>query len=278
MGTAVSVLSDKVLSSWEEPVSDLEYTYACGHGTTGRTLTLDERVGPCPKCGGTPILSPAEEAWSRDKEAYASEAAREFRQLILVSRFAPFGQITWHCEKGHPSFRMTIRQRQRYGGCKRCWREAQSSDQQAPGIAFARAGLRLPHSKAELEFRQRLNQRIRIPSGPNAISVSTRVHGHNNVWPDIIIPRLKIAIEYDDPGRSVAAHRGSREEADRAKDAALREVGWEVIRVRVGGLEAIGPWDIVTKTVNSSVMERVLANIRAVRDDEQVDAETVNHP
>jgi very-short-patch-repair endonuclease len=75
----------------------------------------------------------------------------------------------------------------------------------------------------------------------NAVKVSTRVFGRLEVWPDIILAKLKVAIEYDDPGRGGNAHRRDHEASDLQKDAALREVGWEVIRVRVGGLRRLGP-------------------------------------
>ena len=252
-------------------MSDRDYAYACGHGTTGQPLTPEQRSGPCGLCVGIRELSSAEEAWVEVREQFADQAAPAWQAPIRASLVPPAGRIEWLCEKGHPSFWMTIRQRQRYGGCKRCWGEAQSSDQQGPGIAYIRAGLRLPHSATELRLRELLKRYVRIPDGPNAIRVTTRVHGHNNVWPDIIIPRLKIAIEYDDPGRGGQHHTGEREAADRAKDSALREVGWEIIRVRVGGLGPLGKWDVVAARVTIPVVEAVVENMRVIRGDEVLD-------
>lgn len=54
-------------------------------------------------------------------------------------------------------------------------------------------------------------------------------------------PVRRVAIEYDSPGPDGNAHNPDSYDAE--KDAALRAVGWEVIRVRVR-LPLLGPYDV----------------------------------
>jgi hypothetical protein len=65
--------------------------------------------------------------------------------------------------------------------------------------------------------------------------------GHDGVFPDMLILVRRVAIEYDSPGPDGEAH--SPDSYDAQKDARLRAVGWEVIRVRVR-LPLLGPYDL----------------------------------
>ncbi|RAV12433.1 hypothetical protein DQP55_12505 [Mycolicibacterium sp. GF69] len=62
------------------------------------------------------------------------------------------------------------------------------------------------------------------------------------MFPDMLVPSTRVAIEYDSPGPLRDAH--GPLSVDHEKDNALRRVGWEVIRVRVGDLALIGPYDV----------------------------------
>jgi hypothetical protein len=135
----------------------------------------------------------------------------------------------------------------------------------APGEAFWSAIAPKPASAAEADLRQRLAARFEFDLGCNAIAVPRPFFDRLEVWPDIVIPELRVALEYDTVGRHGLEHVGPREQSDRRKDRALRGVRWEVIRIRCGKLRALGPWDITASAVNARLLDRVedaLADIR----------------
>lgn len=102
----------------------------------------------------------------------------------------------------------------------------------------------LPTSKAEQTLRQKLSQLLPVtPAGEaNAVIVPQTPWGSDRVFPDILLCTYRIAIEYDSPGFLGDAHTPEGNDPD--KDAALRSAGWEVIRVRTGGLPLLGPYDV----------------------------------
>jgi very-short-patch-repair endonuclease len=106
----------------------------------------------------------------------------------------------------------------------------------------------------------------------NAIRINRTFYGKPEVWPDIIIPALRVAIEYDSPGRAKTAHRGLKEVSDREKDAALEEVGWAVIRVRADGLHPVGRHSIVCTGVTEALVDRILAMLAEIRGEAAVAA------
>jgi hypothetical protein len=87
------------------------------------------------------------------------------------------------------------------------------------------------------------------------------------VWPDIVIPELRIAIEYDTVGRHGLEHVGPKEESDRRKDRALRAVRWEVVRIRCGRLAPIGPYDLHAASVTPRLLDRVASTLAEIRGD-----------
>jgi len=103
---------------------------------------------------------------------------------------------------------------------------------------------------------------------------STGRHGleHVEAWPDIILPELRVAIEYDSTGRHGLEHVGSREESDRRKDRATRAVGWEVVRIRTGRLPVLGPWDLQESGVSGRTIDRLVDVLREIRGPLFVDA------
>jgi hypothetical protein len=90
---------------------------------------------------------------------------------------------------------------------------------------------------------------------------------HIEVWPDIVLPELRVAIEYDSTGRDGLEHVGRREPVDERKDRLLRAVGWEVIRIRTGKLPRLGPHDVPAAGVSGVLMDRVLDELRVIRGD-----------
>lgn len=141
-----------------------------------------------------------------------------------------------------------------------------------PGEAFVSERAPKPSSAAEGRLRHRLTQRLLLDMTPNAVATSRPFFDRAEVWPDILIPDLKVAIEYDTIGKFGLEHVGTREAIDRRKDRLLREVGWQVIRIRCGKLRPLGPHDLMASGVNAKLIERVLDELRAIRGGLFVDA------
>jgi very-short-patch-repair endonuclease len=142
----------------------------------------------------------------------------------------------------------------------------------APGEAFVSERAPRPGSAAEGQLRHRLTQRLLLDMTPNAVATSRPFFDRSEVWPDIVIPDLKVAIEYDTIGKFGLEHVGTRDATDRRKDRLLREVGWQVIRIRCGKLQPLGPHDLVASGVNATLIERVLDELRIIRGALFVDA------
>jgi very-short-patch-repair endonuclease len=141
-----------------------------------------------------------------------------------------------------------------------------------PGEAFVSDRAPKPSSAAEDQLRHRLGRRLLLDMTPNAVATSRPFFDRSEVWPDIVIPDLKVAIEYDTIGRFGLEHVGTREAVDRRKDRLLREVGWQVIRIRCGKLLPLGPHDVVASGVTDALVERVLDELRLIRGGLFVDA------
>ncbi|MDT3315561.1 zinc-ribbon domain-containing protein [Microbacterium sp. KSW4-11] len=129
-----------------------------------------------------------------------------------------------------------------------------------------------PASAAEGRLRQQLSQALLFTEGMTAVRVGRPFFRHREVWPDILLPELRVAIEYDTPGRHGLEHVGKREASDRRKDALLRAAGWEVVRVRTGGLEPLGPHDVVLRTAGTKTVPAIIDALRGIRGDMVVDA------
>ena len=219
----------------------------------------------------------------------------DLNSMITLTQIPPAADVylVWECEVGHhfvatpQEQRMRpARERRRSVWCPSCSEEAvprriressappparkprQRSTPLAPrhavGEAFWSAHAPRPASAAEALLRQRLGQHFEFDLTPNAVRVARPFFSRLEVWPDFAIGELRVAIEYDTVGRHGLEHVGRREEIDRRKDRLLREAGWEVIRLRMGKLLELGPYDIVgvgpTKLVPA--IEERLGDIR----------------
>lgn len=140
------------------------------------------------------------------------------------------------------------------------------------GEAFVSECAPAPASAVEAQLRADIHRRLALTAGLNAVRVQRPFFQHVEVWPDLVYPEFRIAIEYDSPGRHGLEHVGRREEADRRKDRALRSAGWEVVRLRTGKLEPIGPHDIQLSAWNGQALERLIDTLRAIRGPLMVDA------
>ncbi|MGC5221381.1 zinc-ribbon domain-containing protein [Micromonospora sp. DT81.3] len=129
-----------------------------------------------------------------------------------------------------------------------------------------------PASAVEAKLREDLFARLGVTRGFNAVRVGRPFFDHVEVWPDILLPELRIAVEYDSTGRFGLEHVGKREESDRRKDRLLRAAHWEVVRIRTGKLPLLGPYDLQLSSVSRRGLERLLDAFRDIRGPLFVDA------
>lgn len=139
------------------------------------------------------------------------------------------------------------------------------------GEAFASECAPKPASAVEAQLRADLFARLPLTSGLNAVRVARPFFDHVEVWPDILLPELRVAIEYDSTGRHGLEHVGKRADADRRKDRALRSAGWEVVRIRTGRLEPLGPHDIQLTAWSRKSLDRLIDALRDIRGPLMVD-------
>lgn len=202
--------------------------------------------------------------------------------------------LQWQCDAGHIFVATPLEQRNRPGRARRrsSWcpeclvlavgprpkRPARGhprpralnpnpSQSAGPGEAFISAKAPKPASAAEARLRQLLGERLAVDLTPNAVRVKTPFFDRLEVWPDIVIAELKVAIEYDTTGREGLEHVGKKEDGDRRKDRALRAVSWQVVRVRCGKLQPIGPYDIVAPGVSAQLIDSILERLGEIRGD-----------
>ncbi|GAA4264584.1 hypothetical protein [Frondihabitans peucedani] len=140
------------------------------------------------------------------------------------------------------------------------------------GEPFASVCAPSPASAVEGELRAFLLERLEFTAGLNAIRLARPFFDHLEAWPDVILPELRVAVEYDSTGRFGLEHVGRREEADRRKDRALRGAGWEVVRIRTGRLPALGPHDLQVGSLSKKALEALVDELRVIRGALIVDA------
>lgn len=220
---------------------------------------------------------------------------------ISLSQVPPAADVylLWQCEFGHLFVATPWEQRQRPGRSRRrstwCPECAAGAGGGAAGGAgggvgvSSRSGLaRLcaktppvpvgepfasqcapqPASAAEALLRQKLADRLEFEPGYTAVRVRQPFFEHLEVWPDIVLPDLRVAIEYDTIGRDGLEHVGKRETVDLRKDRLLRAAGWEVVRVRCGTLRPLGEWDVAASgSITAKLVGQLIDRLREVRGD-----------
>lgn len=122
-----------------------------------------------------------------------------------------------------------------------------------------------PASAIEAQLRADLFACLSLTQGVNAVRVARPFFDHVEVWPDILLPELRVAVEYDSTGRHGLEHVGKRTDADRRKDRALRAAKWEVIRIRTGKLEPLGPYDLQVSAWSRKGLDRLIDTLRDIR-------------
>ncbi|WP_350346761.1 hypothetical protein ABIQ69_08870 [Agromyces sp. G08B096] len=242
--------------------------FSCGHGAAPGSPGSVVLRRACPVC----ML--VHETQRTRGELLGRVAPAQRAAVAAETRVG--AEYEWRCARGHDRYRASIAEVLTGTGCAKCRTAAIAPAALAEaGVPFMKPGLRVGTSMTEQRLRALLGERLRLHHRVNAIRIARTFHGRREVWPDIIVPSLRIAVEYDDPGRSRRAHLGLKEASDLDKDDALREVGWDVIRVRGGGLGPIGPNSIVCRSITAEVADAVVRRMRELRGDAAVDAITL---
>lgn len=203
--------------------------------------------------GHTFVATPAEQRARPGRERRRSAWCPECASLAKPARVRPGGQARAKRKRPTPPL------------CER-------TPDLARGEPFRSECAPRPASAVEAQLRADLFSRLGVTTGLNAVRVRRPFFDHVEVWPDILLPELRIAVEYDSTGRHGLEHVGQREDADRRKDRLLREARWEVVRIRTGKLEKLGPYDLQLSSVGRRGVERVLDTLRDIRGPLLIDA------
>jgi hypothetical protein len=118
-------------------------------------------------------------------------------------------------------------------------------------------------SKVEQQVRERLVEAgFLVHKGRSAIQCGHEPVRNNFpiLTPDILIRRTKVCVEVD-----TAYSHGDEEQQDRTRNVLLADVGWHVVRLRLGGLDPIGEHDVVVEGAAVTV-DAMTALVAAVSD------------
>lgn len=226
------------------PAADVYLVWVCTVGHEFVATPAEQRGRPgrsrssrswCPVCS-TPSLLPSVSKWPTQQRAGTAAGGRR----MLARPIDP------------DSPRASAPQRR-------------SADDERPGEAFCSDRATRATSATEARLRALIAERLTVDLSATAVRVKTPFFGRLEVWPDIIVAELAIAIEFDTVGRNGDEHVGRRERADRRKDQLLAEVGWSVIRLRCRPLRALGPDDIVVAGVSSAAVDLMIDRMGEVR-------------
>ena len=228
------------------PAADVYLVWVCSIGHEFVATPAEQRGRPgrarasrswCPVCA-TPSLLPPAPRWPRLHNSGGAQPAGVDR--TVARRVEP------------PATAAT----------PELWRLA---EEVAPGTAFRSARASRATSAAEGRLRALLAERLEVDLSLTAVRTRTPFFGRREVWPDIVIAELGIAIELDTIGRNADEHVGRREVADRRKDRLLAEVGWSVIRMRCRPLRALGPDDLEVAGVSRAAVDALIGRMIETR-------------
>lgn len=241
------------------PAAEVYLVWVCPVGHEFVATPAEQRGRPgrsrssrswCPVCS-TPSLLPSVPKWPRAPAASIPPPA--------PARLHNSGVATGYDRPRMPARRVTPPHRT---ATPELWR---SAAEVRPGEAFCSERAPRATSATEGRLRALIADRLEVDLSCTAVRVRTPFFGRLEVWPDVIIPELAVAIELDTVGRNADEHVGRRERVDRRKDQLLREVGWHVIRVRCRPLRALGPDDLVVAGVSASAVDALIERVGDVR-------------
>lgn len=279
------------------PAADVYLTWECDAGHRFVATPGEQRARPgrerrrsswCPDCvatarpGSTTVVRAAAEAWaalgarvpSRDdgREARPTSVTPHAPASTSVPTAARPDLSSVPIPDGVPARPITGRARSR-GTEPRASRPVCDRTPALPvGESFASACAPAPASAVEAQLRADLAARLESTEGHTAVRIGRPFFDHVEAWPDILLPELRVAVEWDSTGRHGLEHVGRREEADRRKDRVVRAAGWEVVRIRTGRLEPLGPYDLTMSGLTRQTVPRLLDALRDIRGPFLVDA------
>jgi hypothetical protein len=249
-------------AEWEAEPTTAE-PYSCGHPRDPDRIEAAPGAGPVDdRCTLCRRLDAAAVTRAELLSLVAPGMRGQFANETRVTR-----RYSWRCPAGHATYQATVERMLGGGRCRTCLHARAAADRFEVGEAFRSPWAPATASAAEADLRHRMAARLAVDLTPNAVRVARPFFTHVEVWPDIVIAELRVAIEYDTTGRDGLEHVGRREHTDRHKDRLLRAAGWEVIRVRCGKLQPIGPHDIIASGVSATLIDRLLDELRVVRGD-----------
>jgi hypothetical protein len=245
--------------------------YVCGHPRVPRHIESDPDDARC-------LLCRRLDSSAVTRAELLEIVAPRLREQ-LANETGVTGKYSWVCTAGHGIYGARVEQMLGGRRCRTCIHARAAADRYRVGDAFDSPWAPKPASAAEPDLRQRLTGRLIFEPGLNAVKVARPFFSQVEVWPDIVLSDLRIAVEYDTTGRDGLEHVGRREHTDRSKDRLLRAAGWEVIRIRCGKLLPIGPYDLVASGVSGALIDRLIDRMREVRGDLIVNSYLrVDHP
>jgi len=242
------------------PVADLPDApvHSCGHPMDPRRIfaadDARDRCALCRRLDSSPVT-----------RGELLERVTPGRRAALAEETRVDARYPWACPVGHGSYESTIEKIIEGRRCPTCRHARAGADAVRVGEAFTSGWAPKPASAAEADLRRRIADRLDVDLSANAVRVARPFFHHVEVWPDILLRELTVAIEYDTVGRDGLEHVGRREAVDRRKDRLLRAAGWEVVRVRVGTLLPIGPYDVVTPGISNALIDRILDRLGEIR-------------
>ena len=244
------------------PAADVWLLWVCGIGHDFVATPAEQRSRParsrrswCPVCA-TPSALPPAPKWPRG-------IPRPAPHLDLHnSGVGEAGDLLAAAEGQGPR---PSRRRVAHVPAARTPELWRSAGEVAPGEAFVSAAASRASSAAQERLRMLVAERLDVDLSPNAVRVRTPFFGKLEVWPDLVLPELAIAVEFDTIGRAADEHVGERERVDRRKDRLLAEVGWVVIRMRCRPLQALGPYDLVVPGVSARAADGLVDRMADAR-------------
>ncbi len=131
-----------------------------------------------------------------------------------------------HCQAGHDFASSLSRLRNGYG-CPRCWRRQRWEDQVSQKARYGGVfSIEHPRTRSKEEVRLGVELSMVFPVDLEHDAVRTRrcVFNQPFVTPDILIPELRIAVEWD------GGHHRNDPAMDAMKEDALKSVDWRTLR------------------------------------------------
>ncbi|HVT78334.1 MAG TPA: zinc-ribbon domain-containing protein [Acidimicrobiales bacterium] len=162
------------------------------------------------------------------------------------------GAVGWHdwlwtCTDGH-EFVASLNQLRRGHTCPHCWTRDRHLARIPAGVeigdAFTWPGKR-SRSAEELRLAAELAEVLPVDFTHNAVRTRITFYDQPFVTPDILISDLRTAIEWDG-GR----HRDDPAHDD-AKDTALTDAGWRIIRIKEKTLSLAVVSDVITEVLSA---------------------------